>query len=72
VTAYRCALVRKPRATRRHRHPKQPRPVYRQCRSPKSYTHLKAARYTFYVKAVGPGGTSATAATRSFTITSPS
>jgi Divergent InlB B-repeat domain len=68
VTGYRCAIVRKPRATRRHRHPKAPRPVYSRCGSPKAYKRLKAAHYTFYVRAVGPGGTSATAATRAFTI----
>jgi hypothetical protein len=68
ATGYRCALVRKPRATRRHRHPKTPRPVYSRCGSPKVYRHLKAAHYTFHVEAIGPGGTSATAATRAFTI----
>lgn len=68
VTGYRCALVSEPRASAKHRHPKHPRPVYAACVAPKLYTRLRAGHYMFYAEATGPGGTSATAASRAFTI----
>ena len=41
---------------------------YKRCSSPKTYTHLSKGRYTFSVRAVGPGGKDATPATRRFKI----
>jgi len=54
---YECAL-------RRGRH----RAHFGACRSPEAYTHLAAGRYTFSVRAILPGGTDATPATRRFTV----
>ncbi len=42
---------------------------FRSCRSPKAYHGLKPARYTFRVRAIGPGGKDKTPATKSFEIT---
>ncbi|HZE16518.1 MAG TPA: hypothetical protein VE197_12845, partial [Mycobacterium sp.] len=44
ATGYRCAL----RAGKR-------RARFRRCSSPQTYRHLKPGRYTFEVKAFGPG-----------------
>jgi trimeric autotransporter adhesin len=52
-----CALVKAHSA----KHHKTPKPSYTTCRSPKSYKKLKAGRYEFYVKAIGPGGSSKSA-----------
>ena len=62
-TGFRCALVKQPK-----RHHQQPRPSYRPCRSPKSYTRLKPGRYTFLVRALNVGGSGPMPATRRFTI----
>ena len=62
-TGFRCALIKQPK-----RHHKKPRPSYKLCRSPKSYTRLKPGRYTFLVRAFNAGGSDPTPATRSFTI----
>jgi hypothetical protein len=45
-TGFQCALVSK-----KHRKPR-----FKSCRSPKTYKHLKNGRYTFEVRAIGPGG----------------
>ncbi|MGD0197593.1 MAG: hypothetical protein ABSC56_06775 [Solirubrobacteraceae bacterium] len=68
ATSFQCALVRKPQATRKHKHPKTPVPSYGTCSAPKTYRHLKPGQYIFYVEAVGPGGISPVPATRSFKI----
>ena len=52
----------------RHRHHKAHAPAYQTCRSPKTYAHLKRGNYTFYVYAVGPGGSDPTPASDVFTI----
>jgi hypothetical protein len=49
---------------RRHRKPHR----FRKCRSPKTYRHLPPARYTFKVRAVGPGGADRSPATKTFRI----
>jgi hypothetical protein len=41
---------------------------FRRCTSPKKYKHLKKGRYTFEVRAVGPGGKDPSPATKSFKI----
>jgi hypothetical protein len=43
-------------------------PDFKGCHSPKVYKHLKRGKYTFKVRAVGPGGTDATPAKKSFKI----
>lgn len=63
ATSAQCALVKLPK----NRHAKAPKPSYSSCKSPKAYSHLAAASYTFYVRAVGPGGDSA-AASHKFTL----
>jgi hypothetical protein len=62
-TGFQCALIKHPK-----RHHKKPRPSYRLCRSPKSYTRLKPGRYTFLVRAFNVTASDPTPATRSFTI----
>lgn len=62
-TGLRCALVKEPT-----RHQTTPRPSYRVCRSPKSYTRLQPGRYTFLVRAFNADGSDPTPATRKFTI----
>jgi hypothetical protein len=61
VTGYQCAVVH----LKAGRHAKQPKPAFSACASPESYK-LKAGSYVFYVRAVGPGGTQAPAASKSF------
>ena len=58
-TGFECALVKQRSA--------KP-PAFRSCRSPKTYRHLKPGKYDFSVRALGPGGTDATPATKSFRI----
>ena len=41
---------------------------YAACSSPRAYTTTANGNYTFSVRAIGPGGTDATPATRSFTV----
>jgi Divergent InlB B-repeat domain len=66
-TSFECALVKRPKKTRRHKHPKLPSPHYKTCSSPARYRHLKRhARYVFYVYAIGSGGSDATPATKHF------
>jgi hypothetical protein len=59
---FQCALV----GPSRGKH--TAKPVYRACRSPRAYKHLKSGRYTFYVRATGPGGTDPTPAHAGFRI----
>ena len=56
-TGFQCALAKKGRKLR-----------FRTCKSPKSYRNLRSGRYTFAVRAVGPGGRDATPAKRRFRI----
>jgi hypothetical protein len=44
------------------------RKAFRNCSSPKTYRHLKKGRYTFKVRAVGPGGTDPSPAKKAFKI----
>jgi hypothetical protein len=64
ATRFQCALVKKPTK----KHAKTPKPNYSACKSPKTYKKLKAGSYTFYVRAIGPGGTDKTPATHKFKI----
>jgi hypothetical protein len=53
TTSYLCAIVRKP--TRKGA--KTPAPKYEKCGGlTKKYSKLKAGKYMFYLRAVGPGG----------------
>jgi hypothetical protein len=63
ATGFQCALVETPKA--RH---KKPKPSFSACRSPKTYKHLKAGKYTFEVRAFNAGGADPTPAEKSFTI----
>ncbi len=63
TSGFKCALVKQTA------HPNKPR--FGSCRSPKTYKHLKAGRYTFLVRAFNAAGTDATPATKSFTIRTP-
>ncbi|HUB75742.1 MAG TPA: hypothetical protein VL977_01735, partial [Solirubrobacteraceae bacterium] len=65
-SSFECALVKRPRPRRHHRHPKLPAPRYSACVSGKRYVRLKAGKYEFFVYAEGPGGTEATPVTHSF------
>jgi hypothetical protein len=47
ASSFQCKL----RRARAHKKAK-----FRPCRSPKTYKHLRAGRYTFSVRAIGPGG----------------
>jgi hypothetical protein len=58
-TSLQCALQRPPK--RGSRGP-APAPAFATCLSSKVYRHLRAGRYTFLVRAVGPGGTDASPA----------
>jgi hypothetical protein len=57
-TGFQCALVSK----------KHPKPRFKSCRSPKTYKHLKNGRYTFDVRAIGPGGKDPSPAKKRFKI----
>jgi hypothetical protein len=59
ATAFRCALAKGQQ---------KKAPKLAPCRSPRAFSRLQARRYTFFVAAVGPGGTDKTPARRSFTI----
>ena len=62
ATGFQCALSK----TLKGKH-KKAIPKYSSCASPKAYKHLKAAGYTFFVRAIS-GGTAGTAASRSFKV----
>jgi hypothetical protein len=59
ATAFRCALTKG--------RPKKA-PKLAPCRSPRAFSRLRPRSYTFFVAAVGRGGTDKTPATRSFRI----
>jgi hypothetical protein len=56
ASGFQCALTR------------HGKPRFSKCGSPKSYKHLKAANYTFRVRAIIPRGADPTPARKSFTI----
>jgi hypothetical protein len=58
ATSFQCKLKRK-----RHK-----ATGWKRCSSPKTYRHLKRGRYTFKVRAIGPGGKDKTPAKKSFRI----
>ena len=58
VTGFECALITKG----------SPRPELKRCRSPKTYRNLKPGKYTFEVRAVGPGGPDPTPAKKGFKV----
>jgi uncharacterized repeat protein (TIGR02543 family) len=60
VTSYKCALSRVPKPTKHHKHPTAPTPSYSTCTPPKTYKHLKAGTYVFYVRAIAPDGNTGT------------
>jgi len=64
LTGYQCALVKVPSG----KHRRTPAPSYGSCSTPQIYKHLKAGKYVFYVRAVGPGGTQAPAVPDRFKI----
>jgi hypothetical protein len=57
-TGFQCALVSK----------KHHKPRFKSCRSPKTYKHLKNGKYTFEVRAIGPGGKDPAPAKKQFKI----
>jgi hypothetical protein len=69
LSGFQCALVKQPTKKHTKQHAKAPKPKYSGCKSPKSYKHLKAGHFTFYTRAIGPGGTDHTPATHKFKIT---
>jgi hypothetical protein len=60
VSHFQCAL----------RPPHSHKTTFKSCRSPKTYKHLKPGKYTFEVRAIGPGGTDPSPAKKSFKINS--
>jgi hypothetical protein len=68
ATGFQCALV-KARAThsKGHHKRKPAKPSFSRCRSPKAYKHLHG-RYAFMVRAVGPGGTDQSPATKKLSV----
>ena len=62
-SGFQCALVKKPK-----KHHKKPKPHFARCKSPKTYKHLKAGKYTFEVRAFNAAGADPTPAKKSFTI----
>jgi hypothetical protein len=65
ATGFQCALVRIPRG-KQHAPPSR---RYARCKTPKTYAHLAAGSYIFYVRAIGPGGSDTTPARHRFVIT---
>lgn len=63
ATGFQCKLTR-PRSARRTRGPAR----FSGCRSPRSYKRLTPGRYTFKLRAVGPGGPDPTPAERNFRV----
>lgn len=55
-TGFQCALLRKPAHSAK----------FKACHSPKTYKKLKPGKYTFEVRAVGPGGVDRTPAKKAF------
>jgi hypothetical protein len=63
VSGYQCELI--PPTRKRH---KQPKVSFSSCTSPKSYSHLKAGRYTFEVEGVNSAGADKRPASKTFKI----
>ena len=64
-SGFQCALVLRPL----NKHARKRRPRFVRCSSTKTYLHLKVGRtYTFYVRAIGPGGAHGTPAMTTFTV----
>jgi hypothetical protein len=59
ASGFQCELKRK----HAHKNAK-----FKKCRSPKTYKTLKAGKYTFEVRAVGPGGSDRTPAKKKFKV----
>ncbi|MCA1700155.1 MAG: hypothetical protein LC790_15120, partial [Actinobacteria bacterium] len=57
ASGFQCRLKRGRRSAR-----------FRRCRSPKTYRRLRPGRYTFQVRATGPGGTDPTPAAKKFRV----
>ncbi|MGH3417450.1 MAG: hypothetical protein ACRDSS_13350, partial [Actinocrinis sp.] len=66
ATSFQCALVKQSKHHGRHHRAK--RPAYHRCRSPKAYSHLARGAYTFYVRAVGAGGSDRSPASIGFSL----
>ena len=64
ATGFQCALVRMPRGKQHVLSSRR----YARCKTPKTYAHLAAGSYIFYVRAIGPGGIDTTPARRRFII----
>jgi hypothetical protein len=64
ATGFQCAVVREPSVGG----VPPPTPRYAPCRSPKALAHLRAGRYVFFVRAVGPGGPDPTPVSYPFTV----
>lgn len=58
-TGFQCAL------TKKH---KKAKFKFKKCSSPKTYTNLKPGKYTFKVRAIGPGGSDPSPAQKNFEI----
>jgi hypothetical protein len=68
ATGFQCALVLQPVG----KHARKPRRRFVRCSSMKAYLHLKVGRtYSFYVRAIGPGGADGTPAATKFTLHKP-
>ena len=63
ASGFQCALVKAPK-----RHHDAPKPSFASCRSPKRYTRLQLASYTFLVRAFNAAGADPTPARKKFTI----
>jgi hypothetical protein len=63
ASGFQCELI--PPTHKGHKHPKV---KFGSCRSPKSYKHLKAGKYTFLVRGVNSSGIDPTPARHTFTI----
>ena len=67
VTGFECAVVKLPSSRHHRRHQRAPVPHYGRCRSPVRL-HLGSGRFTFFVRARGPGGTDPTPARTTFAL----
>lgn len=68
ATRFQCALVKARVAHKKGGQKSTPaKPSFSRCRSPKAYKHLHG-RYTFMVRAAGPGGTDPSPATKKFRV----
>ncbi len=67
-TGFECALAEVTAKTKRARAGRTSKMHFSTCSSPKTYEKLMSGRYMFSVRAIGPGGTDKTPATRRFRI----